>query len=271
MDNTDNHWAADIIEAARQSMQTSSIYGENNTLIFTRHKDQVIEIIDLEQYNPAPSRIKKALTVTEVKSFVDYWTEFANPGSVIMADLEHRLFKAVFDYHQPDKPAWGSHTCTLRCIYSTEWKTWHGNDKKQMNQTDFAEFIESNAIDIVEPAAAQMIEVALTLQAKTKVDFASGVRLENGQVQLTYKEEITGTAGVKGEIKIPDKFTLAVRIFQGGEKYKVECHLRYRINSGKLVFFYQIIRPERLIEDAFEQVKKQVETGCTGASIYATD
>ena len=130
--------------------------------------------------------------------------------------------------------------------------------------------IEANAIDIVQPAAAEMIQIALTLQAKTKVDFASGIRLDNGQVQLTYQEKIEGSAGTKGELKIPEKFTLALRIFQGGDKYQVEAYLRYRIKEGKATFFYQIIRPERLIEDAFEQVKKQVETGCTGGAIFAT-
>lgn len=268
MDNA-NTWAKDIIGAAMASQaQPIAPPADADTFIVATHKDMVVQ--SLEEHLPAPLRIREQVYITEATSFIDYWQRFASDSSVIFADLNQRRFRAVFDYHEPQRPKWCEHGATLICDHSTEWKTWSASNAKSMEQSSFAEFIEANAIDIVQPAAAEMIQIALTLQAKTKVDFASGIRLDNGQVQLTYQEKIEGSAGPKGELKIPEKFTLALRIFQGGDKYQVEAYLRYRIKEGKATFFYQIIRPERLIEDAFEQVKKQVETGCTGAAIFAT-
>lgn len=270
MDNlTSGSWAADIIEAAKATQGVERVYSENNTLIVAHSEHQKIAVHDLERYGAAPARIRRKIEVTEVVSFVDYWQRFATDRSEIHADLEARKFRAVLDANAPDRPSWEEHTCTLLCRTSTEWNAWKGGDGHPMDQVKFAEFIETNAIDIIEPSAAEMKEIALTLQAKKKVSFSSGVRLENGQIQLGYHETIEGAAGPKGDLRIPEKFKLALRIFQGGDKYEVEAHLRYRINEGNLTFFYQIIRPERLLEDAFEQVKVKIKTGCQGAQIYA--
>lgn len=232
------------------------------------HND--LQVIDLEQFRQQPERIRESITLTEIDSFIDYYQRFGGDSTVIKGDLSNRRFTAVFDYHQPAAPAWCDHKATLACTLSTEWQTWIGKDKKPFEQADFAEFIEMNAVDIVNPDAAEMVQIALTLQAKKKVNFNSGVRLDNGQIQLGYQETIDGTAGPKGELRIPEKFELALRVFQGGEKYKVEAHLRYRIHDGGVKFFYQIVRPERLLEDAFDLVKAQVEKGCLGALILAT-
>lgn len=271
METENTSWASDIIATAKQAQEPSQVYKKDGqVLVVVTNSDQQVSTIDLSPYQEAPARINRSIELAEVKSFVDYWQKFSNPSSIILADLETRRFKAIFDYHEPKKPAWESHSATLVCKTSTEWNTWKGSNNKHMDQIAFAEFIESNSIDIVVPAAASMKEMALTLQAKTKVDFSSGVRLDNGQVQLKYQEVIDGTAGPKGDMKIPENFTLALRVFQGGDKYEVECYLRWRIREGKLTFLYQIIRPERLLEDSFDQVKKQVETGCLGATILAT-
>lgn len=269
LEHTAGGWAADIIEAAKATQQVQVVYDKNNQMFVALSNDQKLEKFDLEKYGAAPAAITQEIAVVEVLSFVDYWQRFSTDKSTIHARLKDKTFTAIIDAHAPGQPAWQRHRCSLICRTSTEWETWHGSDKKSMDQIKFAEFIESNAIDIVQPAAAEMIQVALTLQAKKKVNFNSGVRLDNGQVQLGYHEQVQGTAGPKGELQIPEKFTLALRIFQGGEKYSVECHLRYRINDGQLTFFYQIIRPERLLEDAFDLVKKQVKEGCKGATIFA--
>lgn len=271
MDNSQNTgWAADIIKTAQEATNAQVIAQEGSSLFVALNSTHKVHELDLEKHYDKPNRIKEKVQLAEIKSFVDYYQRFGNDRTIIKADLENKRFTAVFDYHEPGNPAWGDHTATLHCVHATEWLTWLSNDAKPFGQVAFAEFIEMNAVDIVSPSAAEMLQIALTLQAKKKVNFNSGVRLDNGQIQLGYHEEIAGSAGPKGDIKVPEKFELALRVFQGGEKYKVEAHLRYRINEGQLKFFYQIIRPERLVEDAFDLVKEQVEKGCPGALILAT-
>lgn len=260
------NFAETLIEAGKK-LGHADLRQIGDKPVIVLERNQTIE--DLERLLPAPTRIHESITLTEVRSFIDYWQSYADDSSVIFADLEGKKFRAVFDYHTPGEPAWGDHTATLSCRLSTEWKVWAEKNTKPFDQASFAEFIEMNALDIVSPDSAEMVQIALTLQAKTDIDFKSGVRLQNGQIQIAYQENIKGTAGENGQLQIPEKFELGIRVFQGGEKYKVEAYLRYRIREGKLAFFYQLIRPERILEDAFELVKKQVAEGCTGNSLFA--
>lgn len=84
-----------------------------------------------------------------------------------------------------------------------------------MQQAEFAEFIERNLPDIVEPVGADMLEISRSLQAKKKVSFASGIRLANGQTELTYEEDIQGTAA-KGKLQIPEIFKIGIKVIEGG-------------------------------------------------------
>ena len=61
-----------------------------------------------------------------------------------------------------------------------------------MTQVDFARFLEENMPDVVEPDSAELLEVALTFEAKKSVEFSSGVRLANGQIQFQYDEVSPG-------------------------------------------------------------------------------
>ena len=131
-------------------------------------------------------------------------------------------------------------------------------DGKTMKQADFAKFIEDNLPDIAEPNGSDLLIISRSLEAKKKVDFESAVRLDNGETQFTYNEEIKGTAG-KGTLEIPEIFVLGIPVFHGGDAYKLEARLRYRINDGQLLMWFDLLRPERLLEDAFNQVIARVK------------
>ena len=93
--------------------------------------------------------------------------------------------------------------------------------------------------------------MATTIQAKTDINFSSAKRLQNGQVQLQYTENIDARAGANGALEIPKEFALGLRIFKNGEGYKIKARLKYRLHSGAIKFWYELDRVERAIEDAF--------------------
>lgn len=127
-----------------------------------------------------------------------------------------------------------------------------------MTQADFAEFIEDNAKDIVNPSSAEVLEIAQSLQVKRGVEFESGTRLADGNVQFGYRENTTATAGNVGQLSIPEKITLALRPFKNGEQYAVNAIFRYRLQGSQLTLGYKLQDPEKVIEDAFESVAKEV-------------
>lgn len=227
-----------------------------------------------------PVHLEQRVATTSHLAFVAYFNRFKDEDSIIFVDLEHHKFKGVLDYHQAaaehevgdseggvetvvgNRPRHGKHVVVYDCPLTPEARRWFDKNKVAMDQTEFARFIEDSLPEMMEPSGADMLEIATTLQVKNNVNFRSGIRLTDGQVNLTYNEEVQGGAGVEGTMKIPVKITIAVKLFRGDEAaYKIEANFRYRMKEGKLALWYELIRPHLAIEDAVKQIQAQVASG----------
>lgn len=220
-------------------------------------------VADLEHMLLTPQRRKGKVTLRDTDSFIQYVIVERTDETRIYANTEPPSFTAVFN----DGPGWKDHRAVYSCPLSREWTTWNGSSGKSATQEQFAQFIENNLPDVANPPAAEMLEISRSLEAKKKVNFASGIRLSNGQNELTYEEEISGTAA-KGKLQVPETFTIGIPVFEGGERYAVEARLRYRIaDGGKLAMWYELVRPHKILEDAVANVRKVIAEG-TNAPIF---
>lgn len=204
---------------------------------------------------PNPARKSGTTRVHDVASLLqlcsDRKQENADAMGYVYADLGARSITAVWnDQRQAHTPGWRDHRAVFMAELTPEFKLWIERDRKAMSQEDFAEFIEDNAADL--PEAGLLLEVAGTLSAKTDIQFRSARRLDNGQVQLGYTETINTTAGAEGALTVPKEFKLGVRIFKNGGGYLINARLKYRLGNGTVKFFYELDRPERAVELAFE-------------------
>ncbi len=224
------------------------------------------------KYDPRlPDHVKAKFEAHDADSFIRYFDQFRSPHSQVLCDLKRAIFTAVLDYHAAPTeaagpaPAWREHIAIFPCPRTVEWETWMGQNKREMSQAPFAQFIEDNLPDIAEPDGNVILEVAKTLQAKTNVNFASATRLDNGQTQFLYQETIEAKAGDRGTLNIPEKFVLGIRPFEGSEPYRMDARLRYRLKEGSLSFWYDLLRPHKIIEDALAGMlaKIEAETGVT--------
>ena len=202
-----------------------------------------------------PHRKTGAVALADLPSFLEY---VADQGSIastyIYASPDTRTLTAVLNEHArgPGRlPGWRDFRVSYTAELSREFSAWYKNDRTPMDQEAFATFLEDNVADISEPSGETMLQVALTLQAKTEVAFSSHRRLDNGQVQLTYTENIDARAGA-GDIMIPREFALGLRLFKNGDGYKVRARLKYRLGGGKVKFWYELDRVDNAIEDAFK-------------------
>jgi uncharacterized protein YfdQ (DUF2303 family) len=252
--------------AAGKKMAEPALLVINGTQVLLH--DERLKLTAFEDQRERPHRIKKTVETTDAQSFIDYFNRFADDNSTIFVDVENRSFLGVLDYHEgsadseaANTPRHGSHLVSYKCPLTPEAKKWLDNNAAKKNQTEFAEFTEEGAPEIVEPSAAEMLEIALTMQAKTGVDFSSGIRLDNGQVQLTYREDIQGTAGTTGQMKIPSKIALGIQLFQGGDRYRVEANFRYRLSAGRMTLWYDLIRPHIALADAVKQIQEKIKAG----------
>lgn len=222
-----------------------------------------------EQNAATPNRKKANVAFDDIASFCDYWKLHSRPESVIFGESDKCTFGAIFDYHGAgtDTPAgWRDHRAGFSLAQTVEWATWLSNNgqNRAKNQTQFAEFIEDNTPDIFQPPgstkpnAADMLETARELEAKGDMTFVSSIRLSDGRQQFTYNEATNATVG-KGKMDVPEEFVIRLVPYVGSAMVEVTARLRFRIKDDKLVFWYDLLRPHKVREDAFNSARARVE------------
>jgi uncharacterized protein YfdQ (DUF2303 family) len=206
----------------------------------------------VEKANPVAYRKRGRVELKDLASLAEYCKDqSAAATAYIYADPDQRSITAVFNDYKGDEAGWRDHRAVYKAEYTKEFTKWLERNGHSFTQTEFAEFIEDNFADLQGEHAPVLLEVATTLQAKTDINFSSAKRLQNGQSQLQYTENIDARAGANGALEIPKEFTLGIRIFKNGAGYKIKARLKYRLHAGGVKFFYELDRPERAIEDAF--------------------
>jgi uncharacterized protein YfdQ (DUF2303 family) len=228
-------------------------------------------IVDLEKHLVGPRRATGTVAVHDAPSLVAYVAKHAEGShTAIYADVDTSTIAAVLNGHgqtahtEPTRTGWGDHRVVYTVRKSPEWRLWEHKNGTWLDQAAFAEHIEEGQEEIVSPTAGEMLDLAQTLQATTAVAFKSQQLLGNGQRQFLYEETVSATAGQQGTMKIPTKFALGVRLFDGvGDFYKVEARLQFRIRDRHLSLRYLLVRPQDVLRDAFNDVIETVETGST--------
>jgi uncharacterized protein YfdQ (DUF2303 family) len=250
--------AQTIADLARQGAAPAVL--QPGTIYLIADAQGGVQRIDTDSYAAAPRLKSGVKTVADFGSFQQYLDKHGLAGeSEITASVTQGTFTAVLDAGDETKAGWGGHVATLKLAKSPEWQRWAGRSGQLSSQADFAEFIEDNAKDIVEPSSAEILEIAQSLQVKRGVEFESGTRLSDGNVQFGYRENTTATAGTVGQLQIPERITLALRPFNGGDPYRVTALFRYRLQGSQLSMGFKLQDPEKVIETAFEEVAEQVK------------
>jgi len=259
----DNDSLQTLIGIARQGLGPQEVPGGNipYVLVPEGYKAQAVPELIFNDHNPTPERVKGNVQVFDPESFTEYYSLFSDANSRIFADETKQSVTAVIDYHAAGEgnfPRWGQHRVTLTLRQSEEWKRWVGFNNRQMNQQEFAEFLEQNAADIFNPAPAAIREIAEDLEVSVDVDFASAQKMAGGRVVLKYTETTKTTVSGGKQISVPDQFVIAIPAFVGGPRVQMQVLLRYRIKEQKLVFFYTLIRPEEVSRTAFLVARNQI-------------
>lgn len=222
-------------------------------------------IVDLEEYLERPRRKRGVVTLHDAGSFRSYVTAHRDEiQTAIYADIDTADIVAVLNDHseETDAAGWGDHRAKLTLRETPAWVHWHGRDRQWMKQQAFAEHIEEGLPEIIDPPAADMLEVAQTFQATTKVNFKQSTLLVNGQRQFTYEETIDAKAGQKGTFAVPTSFTLGLAVFEGQlEGHRVSARFQSRIDGGDLNLRYLLERPHDVVKAAFETIVGEIEGG----------
>lgn len=228
----------------------------------------------------APLHVAQTVQLSTVAAFIGYVNRFADDNSVIFVDIPAGKIKAVLDYHKAEfyspndgnaTPRHGKHIATLHCQYTTEFEKIKDASGTKFTQEGFALFLEDILPHVASPDAATLQEIVGSLQAKNNVDFKSGIRTDNGQVSLTYKETIEAKAGVEGNLEVPQSITFGLQIHRGGSAYKLPARFRYRITGGNLSLWYDIDQLEHAIETSMNDTVSIIKHGQLDEAAPAAD
>jgi uncharacterized protein YfdQ (DUF2303 family) len=236
------------------------------------------ELVDGEKYLQAPTRKRGRIVLDDAESFCRYLNKHGDGDRTVIyceANYAAGTFQmtGILNDHGKTDPAWRDHVCAFVPKQTEEWKRWFSNNGKQLTQIEFAEFIEENMRDIssmqvsedaddVTPSGSQMLEMALNLEAVHDVRFKSAVRLTDGGVGLTFVNQ--ADEGTAKQMKLFERFSLGIAPFFNGDAYRMDARLRYRVNTqeGTLKFWYELVRPDKVLQDAAQHEVLRIEEDC---------
>ncbi|WP_242089195.1 DUF2303 family protein [Curtobacterium sp. DN_7.5] len=261
-DYTDNPEAAVVAGLAQQAVHPEEL--ETGVVYVEADGSGGSRIVDTDRYAANPRHIEASRVVGDAESFVRYVTKHVIAGHTeVYADVPSSSVVAMIDSHDAAVGGWQKHRAQLELRHTKSWEAWTKVDGKLLEQTDFAEFIEQQSLDVRSPETAVLIEIAQSFQAKTSVDFEGGERLDSGQVRLEYKETVTAKAGQKGHIDIPTELELLLRPYIGGPVYVVVARFRYRLRGSQLGLGIVLQRPQEILDAAFADIVTEIRDGKT--------
>lgn len=220
---------------------------------------------NLERHLPVPLRKQGTVVLDEPESFIWFAQKHGSPESshiYLSADYVQGkvAFTAVLNDHDAAAPAWRDFRATFTPAKTLEWARWTDMNAKGFSQVEFANWLEDNAADIAAvecmPTASQMLEMALTFEAAAEKKFKSGVRLQSGGVQLEYID--TEDAATRSKMAMFERFALGIAPFQGGPAYRLDARLKYRITDGNLKLWFELIRPDKVLEAAARDLVEKI-------------
>lgn len=219
-----------------------------------------------------PLRKRGTVRVKEVDSFIDVCKRYGSLADCnIYLNVDYAkqqiVATAIFNDHADGdgEPGWRDHRAIFEPAFSEEWRRWTRANKMEMEQAKLANFFEDNLADIVPvdklPSGSDVLTFVTRLEETRKVKYGSAVNLQNGMVQIEFVEE-SGDGATKGRLEVFREFAIGIRPFFNGDGYEIRALLRYRINrnSGDIFFWYELKRPDRVLEEASKGLIETIRT-----------
>lgn len=201
--------------------------------------------------------------VIEAMSFINYVNRHKEPRTEIVMDSGRVVATIDANAEGPEGTAgFGRHTCELKLDLTRDAQKWIQATGKTFGQTALAEFLEDMDHTIIEPQAADVRDIVMSLQGKTDVAWKSRRNLDDGTVQLQYEEN-----GVTGGVTFPHSLRVAVQLHQSVAPTDFQVRLSYRMKDGDLTFGIKVIGMEKAIEDSELAIRELIEEQ-TGLQVF---
>lgn len=239
----------------------------------------------VEQITPAnkaqvfmPKIVSGNVLLQTAPSLCDYVNRFKNDDTITFANIDKNEVVTVIDYHrQPPhgvpasvddpKPRLLAHRATFALKFSEQWTVWTRSNDKLMSQVDFADFLEQNGLDVVEPEGADLLEVIKDLQLYSNSSLKSRVR-HGGTTNLSFTKDAELSGSKDGDTEIPSMLKLRIPVYFGEGAVDIRALIRLRANDGEAQFGYKLIRPESIRQAEFQRIVNAIASITNTTTVY---
>ena len=202
-----------------------------------------------------PFRPRGTTQVTNVESLIQLENRKATTATMSFSDLKQRKITTVLNYD-----GWRDDRIEYGTEFTPEFKTWANANGKMMSQVEFAEMLQDLRHTIIDPQAAEVVQIARTFTATKTANFESGVRIQSGDVQFSFVENTKAQSS--GTVEIPETITLFLPIFRDSRTaVEVQLDFRYDVSDRGLRLGYRILQEEALLENAWGELVEQARAG----------
>lgn len=173
-------------------------------------------------------------------------------------------FKCILNDHAAanDGQQWRDYHAIYNPKKSVEWTRWIEKNNQRLTQFEFASLLEENLQDIAAaqgfPTGTELLEMALSFQATQDMRYKSAIRIQSGGINMSFVQD--DDAGTLQTMKVFEKIAIGIPVFRNGDAYQMTARLRYRVTEGMLRFWYELVRPDKILEDAVEKMIDRIKT-----------
>ena len=269
-------------------------------------KHDLTGALQAAQQTLQPYRRVGTAKMLDLASLITWANRFKGSDSVLFADTgEKPSLTCIADYHAAgapissptDRDPTASH-CRHRATYafpvSREWTVWNAASGAGLAMSEFGEFIEANAKDLLNPTAnilrpqyqdnaepweLAMIQIAgqlggrfgtyavLQQLAKQFVvnevnNVATSINRDSGEQALQFLNEHKDPDGAP--ITVPNLFMIAIPVFDGDAAYRLAVRFRYAKSGPQIRFFMSLHNPDVVFRDA---VNLAITTATTATAL----
>lgn len=203
------------------------------------------ECVNTQQYQPQPARAYGTFEFLDPSAWALYVRTHKTESTRVQLSPGEVLGACFNDHSASAGPGWRDYVAQVPLLIHSEWRAWMHADELKMTQVEWAEFLEEHIPSVAQPDAAMLFSATKNLRAHSSAEFASQITLSNGQVRLTYSEEMEAGGGAHGDIRLPEELVLALSCYQDFlAPQPVRALFRWRIEKGRATFWFKLNRDD---------------------------
>lgn len=203
--------------------------------VIAAHKSIDFHVYDDEKYLPSPRRLAGTVTAHTTAALGAYVTRFGDSTRMVWVSPDQVV--GVLNEHTNLQPGWRDHRVTMpvkRHPLFVELAKVFG---QPLDQSEFADLVETLERAWTNPAAATMLEVAQTIHINGEKKLSSSFTLRDGSIAMSYVNQEQAVAGRNADLTVPSRVEITLPVFEGTDTVAaIRCRLRTRRSGGQVMF-----------------------------------